>query len=392
MDCAVKTRSGTGVERRVVELTKRFQELGVQPHTMEYSQFYRDHKRIDGTITRVNMLHIGQILRGLYLALVGLRICLKKRIDAVYVSRSSLESLLSALLISKILRKPLIIVFHVGLYHKFSPKKLVSGMRSRGLTSLLLLLTSYVIKSLAWKSADACVAVSRHTAAQVRVAMKNKPVYVAGNGVDLDVFTPNVGVTKSYEACYLGRLDKAKGMEVLLKSWRIVVDGLPQSKLLIIGGGKNEIAHYQALAKRFSLDRNVVFVGWVNDDREVVRFLRSSKLFVFPSKFEGFGLAVAEAMACGLCCIISDIPVHRENFSVVDFADPDDPKAFSGRILHYLLNEDEYVKMGLSAYQFAQRFNWKSVAQTEAQIIKSAVGRRRSYCAPFQKVSDGALR
>jgi glycosyltransferase involved in cell wall biosynthesis len=129
------------------------------------------------------------------------------------------------------------------------------------------------------------------------------------------------------------------------------------------------------MVKRLSLDRNVVFTGWVTD-KEVVQLLRSSKLFLFPSKYEGFALAVGEAMACGLCCIISDISALRENFSsAADFADPDDPDAFTNRVLHYLENENERIKLSYAAHRFVQNLGWESVVRTEAHVIRSTVNR-----------------
>ncbi len=81
-------------------------------------------------------------------------------------------------------------------------------------------------------------------------------------------------------------------------------------------------------------------------------------------------------MACGLCCIVSDIPVLRENFSgAVHFADPEDPEAFAESALHYLKNENDRVKMGHAARHLAQSFDWKYVARTEAHIIRSTVNR-----------------
>ena len=51
---------------------------------------------------------------------------------------------------------------------------------------------------------------------------------------------------------------------------------------------------------------------------------------MFPSKEEGFGLAIAEAMACGLPCVISNIPALRETFDpVAIFVNVDDPEAFA---------------------------------------------------------------
>lgn len=61
------------------------------------------------------------------------------------------------------------------------------------------------------------------------------------------------------------------------------------------------------------LEHNILIYGRCSDVK-LYSLLKSSKVFIFPSFFEGWGIVVAEALACGLPVVAYDIPAIRENF------------------------------------------------------------------------------
>ena len=78
---------------------------------------------------------------------------------------------------------------------------------------------------------------------------------------------------------------------------------LPQAVLLFVGDGPDRGAIEQ-LALESGLDDSVVFAGLATN---VVPYLHAMDVFLFPSEYEGFGIAVLEAQAAGLPCVISDV-------------------------------------------------------------------------------------
>src|SRR5262249_18849014 len=78
----------------------------------------------------------------------------------------------------------------------------------------------------------------------------------------------------------------------------------PEWKLTILGGGPL-LAELQKQAQSLNLDQRVQFAGPVSDP---FPRLHAADLFVFPSRFEGFGMALAEAMACRLPAVSFDCP------------------------------------------------------------------------------------
>ena len=159
---------------------------------------------------------------------------------------------------------------------------------------------------------------------------------------------------------------------MLLKAWKIVLAQKPSAKLIIIGGFESEENRnrlYELLSK-LDLNNNVQVTGFVRDE-EIAKYLSMSKVFVFPTRFEGFGLSVIEAMACGLPCIISDIPVLRELHSnVAMFVKPNDCNSFARAIISLLDDREERRRLGDRSRVHALRYKWEQVSEIEISAIR----------------------
>jgi len=122
---------------------------------------------------------------------------------------------------------------------------------------------------------------------------------------------------------------------------------------------------------KLGLSQNVTISGFVSD-QEAVRLLKSSRIFVFPSKAEGFGLVVAEAMAAGLPCILSNLPALKENFhSAAVFVEPKDVKGLAQAILALLSDPKKRRKLKKRGQTLVKRFSWEAVAKKELEVFKS---------------------
>jgi len=158
---------------------------------------------------------------------------------------------------------------------------------------------------------------------------------------------------KSDEALYVistVRLDRQKGIDVLLKAWSKVVAQEKTLKLLILGQGPLE-SELKKLAKSLEIIDYVNFVGLVNDPDE---YLRKSDIFVLPSRAEGMSNALLEAMCIGLSCIATNISGNKELISenskkpvllgefVIEkngiLINPDDVEGLSEAILYLIRN------------------------------------------------------
>lgn len=167
------------------------------------------------------------------------------------------------------------------------------------------------------RRADRIVVHTRSYALTSR-ALRDRPVEIIPSSVDLDRFRPDVdgsevrrqlGLTDRRVISFAGRLVPHKGVDTILRALAL----LPNDVALLVIGRGPDLAALNELARRLGVRDRVRFCPTVND-ADLPRYLRASDLFVFPSqnRLEGFGLAVAEALACGLPVVVADIPGVRE--------------------------------------------------------------------------------
>ena len=129
----------------------------------------------------------------------------------------------------------------------------------------------------------------------------------------------------------VGRLVEKKNHRTLLHAFRRVADELPETKLVIVGGGPLERSLH-ALANKLELNGHVQFVGV---RRDVPVLLKCFDAFVFPTLREGLPLSLLEAMASGLPIIASDIGCIREVITsgAGRLVDPNDPDRLAAEMI-----------------------------------------------------------
>jgi len=113
-------------------------------------------------------------------------------------------------------------------------------------------------------------------------------------------------------------------------------------------------------------------LGFVPDD-ELPALYRGAAAFVYPSRFEGFGMPIVEAMACGTPVVASSHPSMDEACGDAAIrVDPDDPAAIAAGIRRALAERDEWRARGLA---HARRFTWRAVGETFLAGYQDALGR-----------------
>lgn len=103
----------------------------------------------------------------------------------------------------------------------------------------------------------------------------------------------------------IGRLVDKKGFDMLLRSFARVKNEVPGARLIIIGKGplRETLA---TLATQLKIDGSVIFSGFIKDNP--YRVISRAQVFVFPSRYEGFGNTILEALNCGLPVISTNCP------------------------------------------------------------------------------------
>jgi len=98
---------------------------------------------------------------------------------------------------------------------------------------------------------------------------------------------------------------------------------------------------------------------------------RGAEVFVYPSRFEGFGMPVVEAMACGVPCVVSSHPsLDEASGDAAVRVDPDDPAAIAAGVRAAVARREELVRRGL---EHARRFTWVETGRRHLQGYADAL-------------------
>jgi glycosyltransferase involved in cell wall biosynthesis len=172
---------------------------------------------------------------------------------------------------------------------------------------------------------------------------------------------------------YFGRLDIFhKGLDTLLDAFAILLKKRPSLELRIAGRGK-DAERVAEMAQKLGIMGNIRLLGAVSDE-ERNHLLQGAKLQLMPSRFEGFGLAAAEAMAAGVPLIASSAGSLPE---VVDaprggiLVPPGDARALAEAADKLLSDDMLRLSLSASARESAARFSWSSVADAHLQFINN---------------------
>jgi len=110
------------------------------------------------------------------------------------------------------------------------------------------------------------------------------------------------------------------------------------------------------------LQQSVCMLGFLSDN-EAYRVLKSSKVFVFPSYEEGWGIAICEAMALGLPVVAYDLPAYEVFRDAITRISVGDIRAFSEAVLKLLSHESSRIKLAKKATEVASRFEWDKITE-----------------------------
>ncbi len=173
----------------------------------------------------------------------------------------------------------------------------------------------------------------------------------------------------------VGRLSPQKGLIHAIRAIPAVLAQFPAAHLLSIGA-KGDPAHLAVIEReieRLGISGSVHLLG---ERRNVKDYLHHCDIFVFPSEFEGLGIALAEAMAAGCPCVVSNIRPLSE--FVIDgvngiLVEPGKPDHLSAKITELLGDEQLRKRLGNEARRTAlELFDPQSAAQKLAQIYRTA--------------------
>lgn len=180
-------------------------------------------------------------------------------------------------------------------------------------------------------------------------------IIIIHNAIDTKSFYPlNIRKTPN-SILYVGRIDKRKGIDFLIRSMALVKRQLPDAHLTV-GGKGSHLEKSKALVRRLDLERNVTFLGFVQDAK-LNSLYNQAQCVVVPSMFEGFGLTVIETLAAGTRVVgtnvdgIREILKKNEDYGVL--VKYGDCSALSSAIISELRNQKR-VRLSSPEYQLGR--------------------------------------
>jgi glycosyltransferase involved in cell wall biosynthesis len=190
----------------------------------------------------------------------------------------------------------------------------------------------------------------------------------------------DMGIRKKYNlpaqyVLYLGGFDVRKNIENLLKAYTYVRTGTGDDVPLVLAGRLPErktprFADVHGLIKMMDVGEVVQLVGEV-DEADKPAIYRMASCFVFPSRYEGFGLPVLEAMACGVPVVAADVASLPEIVGEAGFlVAPDDARGMAGSILSVLVQDDLAAGLKKKGLARASQFSWARVASETLSIYE----------------------
>ena len=201
----------------------------------------------------------------------------------------------------------------------------------------------------------------------IKMGFEPRKIFVSTNGVDYEAIASvrPVGEIR-YEGCFCGRLVKTKGIYDLIEVWKFVTIRFPSASLVVVGDGP-EYATFSNKIKEANLEKNIRLMGFVSE-RDKFLTMQRSKLFIFPSYEEGWGIAVAEAIACGLEVVLYDLKAYNFSGNLV--------KVEKGNWRKMAEVIVELIEKGMQIKDLDRQLNgshsildWKVVAKEEMQIM-----------------------
>jgi glycosyltransferase involved in cell wall biosynthesis len=165
---------------------------------------------------------------------------------------------------------------------------------------------------------------------------------------------------------FLSRLDKIKGLDILLPAFAQVRAQHPRAMLVLAGDGDPHfVAHLRQKADQLGIAADVFWPGFLAGEDKWAA-LADADLFVLPSYSENFGMAVVEAMACARAVVVSDrVAIHREIAEAqAGLVVPCEIDAIARALKTALTDCDLRARMGRNGKQLAQsRFSVQAVTK-----------------------------
>jgi phosphatidyl-myo-inositol alpha-mannosyltransferase len=203
------------------------------------------------------------------------------------------------------------------------------------------------------------------------------------NGIDLEHFRPNLEPMPQFQdgkfnILFVGRLEKRKGFEYLLKAYRLFKPDIPNCRLIVVGPGTRLRKRYEKDVKNLKIE-DVVFEGNVSYD-ELPRYYKTADIFCAPATgHESFGIILLEAMATGRPVIASSISGYASVMTdgVEGLLVPPKQEVPLAQAITKLMRDEKLRgEMGKRGRETAEKYSWELVSKRVMDYYMETLARK----------------
>lgn len=172
---------------------------------------------------------------------------------------------------------------------------------------------------------------------------------------------------------YVGRLEKKKNTARLVESFAILRENHPEikHKLILIGSAGFCYDEVKYIIKENNIENEVLLLGWV-PEVDLPYFFNGAEAFVFPTLYEGFGIPVIQALACGVPVVASGIEVLKEiSDNKALFFNPYSKDDITRALYRIIDDKDLRERLSREGLERAKNFSWEKCARETYEQIKS---------------------
>jgi len=174
---------------------------------------------------------------------------------------------------------------------------------------------------------------------------------------------------------FIGRIEAKKNIKILIKAFNILKQDKNRKEKLVLAGRPGYM--YEEIRDEINkieqrIADDIIELGYVADEK-VSDLMRNASIMAFPSKFEGFGMPLVEAMASGVPVVAANttsIPEIVNNAGLL--CDPDSCQEFAAGMKKLLNNKNFYDQMVKRGLKRAEIFNWENAADKTLKVIREA--------------------
>ena len=210
-------------------------------------------------------------------------------------------------------------------------------------------------------------------------------IKVIHNGFASELYEPNGGTNSEADRCldsygitrpyflYVGRLEKKKNTVALVEALAFLREEYPEikEKLVLIGNASYGYDEVKYVIEEFDLEREVIMPGWVKEN-ELPLIFQQATAFIFPTKPEGFGIPVLQALASGVPTAVSDISVLREVAGeAVRYFNHLDYTEIAEAMAELVLNKELRAELKERGFRQAKKFCWYRCATETLALLEN---------------------